>query len=77
MNDWLSKNQYIEVFELSEEALKMIKSSAPTKRPINKNNDDKTLPGIAQIEVNKWKQQDEAIAKFLELKHKQQYQIIF
>lgn len=33
-DDWESKNEFIEVFKLSEKALKLIKTGAPEKRPL-------------------------------------------
>jgi len=68
--DWMSKNEYIEVYKLSEDALKIIRTNAPQSRPVKNNDSNKNIflnnPIIQTI--NKWKHQDAAIVKFLELK---------
>jgi superfamily II DNA or RNA helicase len=67
--DWMSKNEYIEVFKLSDETIKMIKSSAPTKRPERpKSTINITLANEPIPVYNKWKHQDDAIEKFLKEK---------
>jgi superfamily II DNA or RNA helicase len=64
-SDWESKNEYIEVFKLSEKALKLIKTGAPEKRPLP----PKEVPPkpVVQPEPaqNMWKHQDEAITHFM------------
>ncbi len=71
-DDWMSKNEYIEVFNLSDKALKMIRTSAPVKRPSKDNasniylENDKQKNDVLKLNENKWKHQDEAIVKFLE-----------
>jgi superfamily II DNA or RNA helicase len=59
-DDWESKNEFIEVFKLSEKALKLIKTGAPEKRPFP----HKSVPQPEPTQ-NMWKHQDEAIAKFM------------
>lgn len=64
-SDWESKNEYIEVFKLSERTLKLIKTGAPEKRPFRP---QKGVPNpVPQPEPaqNMWKHQDEAIARFM------------
>lgn len=64
-NDWESKNEYIEVFKLSEKALKLIKTGAPEKRPFPpKGVPPKPVPQPEPAQ-NMWKHQDEAIAQFM------------
>jgi superfamily II DNA or RNA helicase len=65
--DWKSENDYIEVFKLSDEALKIIRTNAPNKRPIKNINNQIIVNNPLPI-VNKWKHQDEAVDKFLNLK---------
>jgi superfamily II DNA or RNA helicase len=65
-DDWESKNEFIEVFKLSDKALKLIKTGAPERRPL-------PPKGIFPASVSQpkdahelWKHQDEAIARFME-----------
>lgn len=65
-DDWESKNEFIEVFKLSDKALKLIKTGAPERRPL-------PPKGIFPASVSQpkdahelWKHQDEAIAQFME-----------
>jgi len=64
-SDWESKNEYIEVFKLSEKALKLIKTGAPEKRPFP----PKEIPSKPTLQPeptqNMWKHQDEAITRFM------------
>jgi superfamily II DNA or RNA helicase len=69
-HDWNQQNPHIEVFELSKEALAIIKERSPRERPVNS---IKIVPPILPvilppplIEIDaKWKHQDQAIEKFL------------
>ena len=64
-DDWESKNDFIEVFKLSEKALKLIKTGAPEKRPFpTKGNSFKPIPQPESAQ-NMWKHQDEAIVQFM------------
>ena len=65
--DWMSENDYIEVFKLSDEALKIIRTNAPNKRPFKSIKNDIIVNNPLPV-INKWKHQDEAIDKFLNLK---------
>ena len=64
-DDWESKNEFIEVFKLSEEALKRIKTGAPEKRPSPPKNGLPKQKPQPEPTQNMWKHQDEAIAKFM------------
>lgn len=67
--DWNRANPHLEVFDLSEEAIKKIKTCSPAQRPAR----PKTIkqPDITDPEMpptiifNKWKHQDAAITAFL------------
>lgn len=64
-DDWNSRNDFIEVFELSEDALKRIRSNAPKQRPKR----PKTPEGgerVPELPQPSWKHQDHAIEIFLD-----------
>jgi superfamily II DNA or RNA helicase len=64
-NDWESKNEFIEVFKLSEQALNLIKANAPEKRPSLPNRMAPPPTSQTELASNRWKHQDEAILRFI------------
>jgi superfamily II DNA or RNA helicase len=64
-SDWESKNEYIEVFKLSEKTLKLIKTGAPEKRPFRPQKGMYKPVSQPEPAQNMWKHQDEAIARFI------------
>lgn len=64
-DDWESKNEFIEVFKLSDKALKLIKTGAPEKRPSPPKEIFSAPVSQPKDARELWKHQDEAIARFM------------
>jgi superfamily II DNA or RNA helicase len=64
-DDWESKNEFIEVFKLSEKALTLIKTAAPEKRPALPKQTFPSPTKTPELKQNMWKHQDEAIEQFM------------
>jgi superfamily II DNA or RNA helicase len=67
-DDWNSKNEFIEVFKLSEKTLKLIKTGAPERRPILPKGVFTTQIPEPEPTPNLWKHQDDAIERFVKEK---------
>ena len=68
--DWNRANPYLEVFDLSEEAIRKIQQCSPAQRPVAPKAlkpvvvDPPELPPTTP-QINKWKHQEEAVEAFL------------
>ena len=80
--DWEEKNEYIRVYKLSNETLKIIKKLSPKARPIapsrrrekipiniDKSHKQKVGPQEVKLPKDIWKHKKDAILKFLEKKN--------
>ncbi len=67
-NDWNERNEAIEIFRLSEDAIKLIRSRAPEQRPVRQGQQSDPNPSSIKSHLPSWAHQTRAIEKFLSVK---------